>query len=329
MAAGVQGVRWSLSISLLGGCTAPRSTLDPAGTGAALVAGLGWWMFAGALLIWILVMGLALYATRVAPGPHDERTGRLLIIGGGVLLPILVLGALLAYGLSLMPRLSAAPDPGAPAIEVSGERWWWRVRYELPQGGTVELANEIHLPLGERTEIRLVSADVIHAFWVPALAGKVDMVPGRENRLVLEPTRTGEFPGVCAEYCGSAHAHMGFVTRVSERADFERWLADQAEPALEPVTPVARRGRALFLSTGCGACHSIRGTAAEGVIGPDLTHVGSRRTLGAGVLPAGAENIARWVGHTRRLKPGVEMPAFDMLSPGDLAALAAYLAGLK
>lgn len=313
----------------LGGCGGPRSTLDPAGTGAERIAELAWWMFAGAALIWVLVVGIALYAIRVRRPRQAVSAGRILILGGGAVLPTLVLAGLLGYGLWLMPGLSAPADPGTPRILVSGERWWWRVRYELPDGRTVEFANELHLPLGRRTEIRLVSPDVIHALWVPALGGKMDMIPGRETRLVLEPTRTGEFPGVCAEYCGTSHALMGFVAVVREPAAVERWLHRQAEPARPPATALAERGRTVFLATGCGACHTIRGTPADGVVGPDLTHVGSRRTLAAAVLPNTPENLARWIAGTRALKPGVHMPAFRMLPQDDLAALAAWLDGLQ
>ncbi len=316
---------------LLAGCHGSRSTLNPAGVGAERIAELAWWLFGGAALIWVAVMGLALYATRISRPPHPVEAARLLILGGGVVFPTLLLAVLLGYGLWLMPQLTA-PAPvatGALSIQVSGEQWWWRVRYPTPDGGTVELANELWLPVGERVELRLSSPDVIHSLWVPALAGKMDMIPGRETRLVIEPTRTGEFPGVCAEYCGTAHAKMAFVAVVSERADFDRWLTAQRAPARAPATALAERGERVFTANGCGACHGVRGTAANGVVGPDLTHVGSRRTLGAGVLRNGPEALKRWVGHPRVIKPGVNMPAFGMLPEDDLAALAAYLEGLQ
>jgi cytochrome c oxidase subunit 2 len=310
------------------GC-GPRSALDPAGAGAERIAVLAWWLFGGAALIWLVVMGIALYARRVRRSRHEAASARLLIVGGGVLFPALVLTVTLGYGLSLMPRLNAPAPPGGVSILVSGERWWWRVRYRLPSGDEFELANELHLPLGERVEVELVSPDVIHSFWVPALAGKMDMIPGRRNRLVLEPTRTGAFRGVCAEYCGTAHANMGFVVVVRDRASFNTWLHAERKPAARPTGELAEQGRALFMANGCGACHTVRGTGADGVIGPDLTHVGSRRTLAAGMLPNDPRALARWIGHSRSLKPGVNMPAFGMLSKGDLAALAAYLAGLQ
>ena len=152
-------------------------------------------------------------------------------------------------------------------------------------GEAVELANEIRLPVGEPVEFQLESPDVIHSFWIPSLGGKIDMIPGRVNRLALEPTRTGIFRGVCAEYCGTSHALMSFYVVVLEQEDFAAWLAHQHAPAQPPAQPLAARGQELFLANGCGACHTVRGTPADGVVGPDLTHVGSRLSLGAGILP--------------------------------------------
>ena len=155
------------------------------------------------------------------------------------------------------------------------------------------------------------------------------MIPGRTTRLVLTPKRTGTFRGACAEYCGTSHALMAFPVVVMEPADFARWLAAQALPAPAPATPLAARGLAAFLENGCGACHSIRGTSASGVIGPDLTHVGGRMSIGAGILPNTQETFVRWLRHTDKLKPGVHMPGFAMLPEPELQAVAAYLDGLE
>jgi cytochrome c oxidase subunit 2 len=178
-------------------------------------------------------------------------------------------------------------------------------------------------------EFQLESSDVIHSFWIPALGGKVDMIPGRRTRLVLKPTQTGVYRGVCAEYCGASHALMSFFVVVEREQDFERWLARQAEPAASPRGQTATRGGELFVANGCGACHSVRGTPADGVIGPDLTHVGSRHSVGAGVLETRADAFLQWLRRTNELKPSVLMPAFGMLPPDDLRALAVYLEGLK
>jgi cytochrome c oxidase subunit 2 len=183
--------------------------------------------------------------------------------------------------------------------------------------------------VNEAVEFRLESPDVIHSFWIPSLAGKVDMIPGRVTRLALKPTRTGVFRGVCAEYCGTSHALMNFPVVVMEKEAFARWLEAQTASALTPTDPIAVRGQTLFLGNGCNACHTVRGTLAAGVIGPDLTHVGSRRSLAADTLPNDPESFRRWIAHTDGVKPGVRMPAFGMLPQEDHQALAAYLKGLQ
>ena len=193
----------------------------------------------------------------------------------------------------------------------------------------VELANEIRLPVGEPVEFELATRDVIHSFWIPSLGGKMDMIPGRTTRLRLEPTRTGVFRGTCAEFCGASHAYMSFAVVVMEKEEFAAWLAGQRAPARRGHEALAARGEALFQANGCGACHSVRGTSARGVIAPDLTHLGSRETLGAGVLPNEAAALERWIAHPSALKPGVRMPAFGMLPKDDLRALAAYLEALE
>jgi cytochrome c oxidase subunit 2 len=229
----------------------------------------------------------------------------------------------------MLPDLLAPAPEGSLRIAVTGEQWWWRVQYLPPGSAPVELANEIRLPLGAPVEFELRSNDVIHSFWIPSLAGKMDMIPGRRTRLRLEATRTGSFTGACAEYCGSSHALMAFPVLVQEEEDFQRWLAGQADPAREPNEPLAAAGSALFDSSGCGACHTVRGTSADGFIGPDLTHVGSRSTLGAGILPNEIDVFRRWIAEVDQIKPNVHMPAFGMLPEQDLDALAAYLASLR
>lgn len=322
---------WSYGILgvVLLGCKGPQSALDPAGRGAKQIADLLWWMTVGGVVIWLAVISLALYALRLERKPHSLKGARLLIVGGGVVFPTLILTVLLTYGLALLPGLVAPAPAGSLKIAVSGEQWWWRVRYFLPSGETVELANEIRLPVGEPVEFHLDSPDVIHSFWIPPLGGKVDMIPGRVNRLVLEPTRTGVFRGVCAEYCGTSHALMAFSVVVQEKSDFTRWLTRQAAPAPRPDEPLVTRGQEVFDANGCGACHTIRGTPAEGKIGPDLTHVGGRVSLGAGILANEPADFVRWIAHTQAVKPAVLMPAFGMLPPEDLDALVAYLESLQ
>jgi cytochrome c oxidase subunit 2 len=318
------GVSW-----LLVGCSGPQSTLAPAGREAERIAEIFWWMTAGAALIWIAVIILAVWAALAPPESHNHRRSSFLIIGGGAVFPTIVLTVLLIYGLAPIPALLAPAPEGSLKITVSGEQWWWRVSYQPPGGEVVVLANEIRLPVGEPVEFRLQSPDVIHSFWIPSLAGKIDMIPGRLTRLALTPTKTGVFRGACAEYCGTSHALMSFYVVVHEKPAYERWLAHQQTPAAPPGAAGAARGQELFLANGCGACHTIRGTSAKGLIGPDLTHVGSRLSIGAGALPNSQNALVRWIARTDHVKPGVIMPAFGMLPQEHLHALALYLEGLK
>ncbi|MCA9109202.1 MAG: cytochrome c oxidase subunit II [Planctomycetaceae bacterium] len=318
-----------IAITLLSGCDGPQSTLTPAGRGAEQISTLFWWMTACGFVIWCVYIGLAIYTIRIVPQPHDTwRTGKW-IIGGGVVLPTVLLTALLIYGLSMLPGLVRPAPEGSLHIEVTGIQWWWRVRYPVDDSESVELANEIRLPVGEPVQFDLQSEDVIHSFWIPALGGKMDMIPGRETLLTLEPTKTGTFRGVCAEYCGASHALMAFDVIVTSREEFDEWLEQQSADATEPTDQLARDGRQVFFRQGCGACHAIRGTEANGVIGPDLTHVGSRASLAAGTLPNDPEAFRRWLEHTSMTKPSVNMPDFNILSERELTSLAAYLEGLK
>jgi len=312
-----------------GGCNGAQSALEPAGREAARIAELYWWMVAGTAAVWLGVIALTFYCLRAPPQSFSKRRERLLIVGGGAVVPGVLLAVLLVFGLSMVPNLVAPAPPGSLKITVSGELWWWRIRYEQPGAEPVELANEIHLPVDEPVQFLLESDNVIHSFWIPALAGKVDMIPGRVTRLSLTPTRTGIFRGACAEFCGSSHALMNFDVVVEEKEAFQNWLAHQAQPAQPAQEPLTKRGHDLFLANGCGACHSVRGTSAKGVISPDLTHVGSRLSLAAGTLPSEPDAFQRWIASTDHLKPGAQMPRFDMLLEEDLQALAAYLKSLK
>jgi cytochrome c oxidase subunit 2 len=309
------------------GCAGPRSALVAAGRDAAQIEHLFIVMTVAALVVWAAIVAIAVYVIRVRE-PHTPRAANLLILGGGVALPAVVLGALIAYGLPLLPYVLAPPPGGDVSIQVTAKQWWWRVQYTTPEG-TIETANEVRLPVGQRIDVRLASPDVIHSFWVPSLAGKMDMIPGRSTRLALEPTRTGVFQGVCAEYCGASHAHMAFSVVVMEPGEFRTWLDAQARPAAAPADAFAARGQIAFSTHGCTACHSVRGTGAAGRVGPDLTHVGSRLRIAAGSLPNESGALIRWITETDRIKPGVHMPAFRALEPDEVSALAAYLGGLR
>jgi cytochrome c oxidase subunit 2 len=287
-------------------------------------------MAIGAGIVWLAVVALGVFAIRAGTRPAaNGRRDALLIIGGGAVVPSVLLAVLLVRGLALLPELLARAPQGSLQVSVSGEQWWWRVRYHSTGGEMIDLANEIRLPVDAPVEFHLESPDVIHSFWIPSLGGKVDMIPGRRTRLTLQPLKTGVYRGVCAEYCGTGHALMAFPVVVLEQQEFQGWLAHQARPAQLPVEPLAIRGQELFLANGCSACHAIRGTPADGMVGPDLTHVGSRLSLGSGTLPSARGDFVRWIAQTRTVKPGVHMPAFGMLPPADLEALGAYLKGLE
>ena len=317
---------------LLGGCSGVQSALAPSGQDADRIASLFWWMTGGAAVVWVFVIALAVYYARHSSGTRNPRRDRWLILGGGVAFPTVTLTVLLVYGLAMIPETVARAPEGSLQVAVTGEQWWWRVRYLRADGQEVVLANEVRLPVGEPVQFRLDSDNVIHSFWIPSLAGKMDMIPGRVTYLTVRPTATGIFRGACAEYCGTSHALMAFYVEVMEKAAFESWLDHQASPAM-PQTPSGApdtvRGGALFNANGCGACHSVRGTEARGTIGPDLTQVGGRLSLGAGILEMRPDKLRDWLARTAHIKPGVHMPEFSMLADADLEALAAYLHGLK
>lgn len=319
----------SLAALFAGSCEGPQSALSPAGRDAERIATLWWWMAGGAAVVWASVMGVALYAITARGQGHARESARLFVLGGGAMVPTLLLAALLVYGLGIMPAILELGDEEGERVELVGEQWWWRVRYVLPDGRALDLANELHLAVGRRVPLELASADVIHSFWVPSLAGKIDMIPGRVNRSALEPTRRGVYRGACAELCGLSHAWMSLHVVVGDEREHAEWIAAQLAPARPPEGALAERGAALFASLGCGACHTVRGTPADGVVGPDLTHVGARVSLAAGALDNDVEGFARWISATEDVKPGVHMPEFDMLPERDLLALASYLEGLR
>ena len=307
----------------------PPPVLDPAGPFAQPVALLAWVLFAmgvGVLTVVVIVVGVAIF------GPRRWRT-RLgherLIWLGGLAFPIVVLSALLIYGLTLTRDLSAPPGPDDLRIRVTGEMWWWRVAYLEDGREAFQDANEIHIPAGQPVTLELEAADVIHSLWIPRLSGKVDMIPGRRNLMRVQAERPGIYPAQCAEFCGGPHALMGLVVVAHDPAAFEAWRLRQAQLARPAASREARRGVEIFRSAGCGACHTVRGTDANGLAGPDLTHVGSRRTLGAGILPNNQGTLAAWIADSQAIKPGNRMPAYPVLSGVEIRAVAAWLETLE
>jgi cytochrome c oxidase subunit 2 len=313
----------------LSGCSEIQSALAPQGPEAARVATLWWVLLAGAVVIFAAVIAFTALAMFGGTRWRTALAGERAIVAGGVVFPLVTLTVLLVYGVLVMRGNAAADAPAPIRLTVVGEQWWWRVIYRGPDGETFESANEVRIPAGRRADIALVSADVIHSFWVPNLAGKVDMIPGRTNRITIQADRPGISRGQCAEYCGGAHALMAFNVVALQPDEYERWLAVEAGPASAPRGAAEERGRLLFLSNGCGSCHTIRGTEARGVLGPDLTHLGSRTSLAAGILPNDAEALARWIVGNQHIKPENRMPPYAIFSDAELADLASYLTGLK
>lgn len=325
----------------------PPPVLDPAGPYADSVTVLAWALFG----LGVLVTGVVVLALWVAiSGPEKWKAqlgGEKIIWIGGIAFPAVVLTILLIWGLSLTASLTRPISGDEMRIRVTGEMWWFRVAY-LSDNGEVILrdANEIHIPAGKPVVLELESADVIHNFWVPNLSGKMDMIPGRTNLLRIEADRPGRFGGVCAEYCGGPHALMGFVTIAHEPEEFGDWMAqrratseaancagtDCAEKGeLNFVDPLPEestqldRGESLFMESGCAACHRVAGTRANGLAGPDLTHVGSRVTLGAGILPNHRGTMMGWIGDSQSIKPGNRMPSYNVLSSDEIEAIAVWL----
>jgi len=330
-----RGVRSATAVSLcaLTACDfgGSQSALSPAGPEAQAVHQAWWFMLSGATAIWLLVAGLALLALLRRPGPSP--LGRpALIVAGGLLLPLVILSVFLVYGFGIGIDFKREPsaEPAALSIEVVGKRWWWEVRYDDPGGGDpIVSANEIHIPAGRSVDFTVSTADVIHSFWVPNLAGKIDMIPGKVNRVRIQADRPGIYRGQCAEYCGTQHALMGFHVVVHSPGEFDDWLANERRKARPPGNPFLERGRDVFMRTGCNACHTIRGTAARGTIGPDLTHIGSRLSLGAATIDNHRENLADWIADSQAFKPGNEMPRFSTLDDATVRAIAAYLESLE
>lgn len=312
------------------GCSGPQSALSPSGVEALHIDPLFWtstWIGVLVTLMVVVLVAVALY------GPPRWRAwlGRdWIVIGGGIVLPMSVLTGLFVYGLLVMQAGAVrSAQASEETITVIGKRWWWEVIYATPEGQRIVSANEIRLPVGRPVRLLLESDNVIHSFWAPRIAGKLDMIPGRTNEVVVEATEPGVSRGQCAEYCGGAHALMSFFVIAMPEEEYAAWLAREVEPGAEPESPQAARGQEVFFENGCGACHRIGGTRARGVIGPDLTHVGSRHSLAAATLPNDAQAFARWFTDNQHIKPDNLMPPFRQLSAPDLAALAAYLDGLE
>jgi cytochrome c oxidase subunit 2 len=284
-----------------------------------------WWVMFGvacvglALIAVLLLLGWVHRNRDTLPFGGDEKTATRLVVGLGIATPVVLLSALFVWSDIFVIRSTAAPSPRSTAltVHVIGHQWFWQIRYDGVPGSTV---NELHIPVRTRVNVVGTTADVIHSIWVPELNRKADVIPGRTDRLLLYADRAGTYLGQCGEFCGLQHAHMQLMVVAEPRAEFERWLRGESAPATHWLP--------LFAEKGCANCHAIRGTPARSHVGPDLTHVGSRRTLAAGTIPNDRTHLREFISDPQALKPGAKMPQLPQTA-SQTDALARYLEGLK
>ena len=320
---------------------APHDALQATGPQSAHIVDL-WRVF---IWTWSIVFGLILavllavlwrgpratelapadLSSTVAPEPRPTRRVTLAVAASSVLLLLLIVASVFTD--RALAHLSLRD---AVNLEVTGHQWWWTVKYLSKDSPSqnIETANEIHVPVGRPVVVTLKSDDVIHSLWMPNLAGKRDLIPGRTAQLTFQADKPGPYRGQCAEFCGYQHALMALLVVADPPEQYEAWLQAQRQPAAEPTDATAQRGKMLFQSTTCAMCHTVQGTLAQGKHAPDLTHVASRQTLAAGTLPNTREALASWIADPQKHKPGTNMPATP-LSPEDLQAIVAYLGGLR
>jgi cytochrome c oxidase subunit 2 len=316
-------------------CADDPNALAPRGTGAREIAVLWWVMFGLGVAVFALVLVVLARTVRrppvgdlqpdAVPDDEAERRGTRWMLLGGVILPVVVIVPISVLTLVIGDRLWSQGGDDALSVELVGHQYWWEVRY--PDTGAVT-ANEIHIPVGRDVRVSMTSEDVIHSFWVPSLHGKVDLIPGEDTHLVFDADRPGRYEGLCAEFCGIQHTHMKLLVVAHPPEEFEAWLARESADAEPPRTDLARAGAEAFATLGCASCHAVRGTDAVGAVGPDLTHLASRLTLGANTIPNDRGNLGGWIADPQRIKPGNKMPP-TVLDADELRALIAYLEGLE
>ena len=323
----------SLLLLLLSACssevttsTGIPSTLNPRGSAAADIDALWWLMFVLGTLVFVFVTGLLLYILfrrrRYQPehgevdlNPPESHSW---LWYGGVIMPAVILSVVLFFTLRSISATAQPARDTAIEIQVIGRQWFWQINYINEIFST---ANEIHIPVGQPVLLRLTSADVIHSFWVPQLHGKMDLIPGRTNTFWIQADEPGKYRGICAEYCGIQHAKMHLVVVAGSEEEYAQWVEQQRQPAPVTTDEQIERGREVFENSDCAFCHTIRGTTAEGKIGPDLTHVGSRETIAAGALPNTRGNLGAWIADPQHIKPGSFMPSVALDSEEFIAVL--------
>ena len=318
---------------LLGGCAPSPSIFATHGPEAAQTAMLTWLMFGIATVVMVIITILILMVflrprdgrERADLYANDHRNLRS-VLAGGALVPIVVLMIVMGLGIAIENRFSDPPGSDPINIEVIGHQWWWEIHYTNQNFDT---ANEIHIPVGQPVNVHVTTADVIHSFWVPQLHGKIDTIPGQTNTITLEADQPGVYRGQCAEFCGAQHANMAFLVIADKPDVFQAWLLDQEKSSVQPkVGSIEQQGQQAFLGSACTYCHTIRGTNASGKVGPDLTHIASRMTIGAGILSNTRGNMAGWIINSQSIKPDNRMPPMDLTS-AQLQALLDYFATLK
>jgi cytochrome c oxidase subunit 2 len=312
--------------------SSPLSYLTSAGAKSDATLPLTWGLIAisAAVVAIVAVLVLAALARSrsraAAPVVDDDsRATSWVYIGVGISTCVLVVA--LVWTVRVLAVVNAPPGRPALTIEITGNQWWWKARYLNDDPSKVlTTANEIHIPVGTPVRIRLLGGDVIHSFWVPALAGKTDTIPGQVNTAWLEASAPGRYRGQCTEFCGVQHAHMGFDVVADPPDAFAKWLDAQLAPAASVTGGAMQHGEQAFVFR-CGACHTVRGTEAGGTVGPDLTHLMSRRSIAAGTLPNNASMLAAWIANPQALKPGTRMPTLQLTGPeiGDISAWLATL----
>ena len=327
-------VAWSLlaTICVLAGC-GKQSPLNPEGPPAHDIDVLWWWMLLAAAIVFfgaIGLIGLAAVRRRRKGLPllgEDEGYNRRLVVGFGIVIPILALVPLFIVANLSTIHATAAPSPSSTrmTVHVIGHQWFWEVRYP---GTAAVTANEIHIPTRTRVNIVATTGDVIHSLWVPQLNRKIDMINGRLNRILWYADKPGVYRGQCAEFCGLQHAHMGLKVLADPPARFRTWLANMARPRRPPQTAGQMAGERVFQSEACASCHAIRGTPARGTVGPDLTHLATRTTLAALTIANTPGRLRDWIRDPQSIKPGAKMPALG-LSPQQIQSLVTYLESLR
>jgi len=309
-----------------------HSVLSAAGVEAQSIQSHWWLMFWVTLVVTLVVLGgLGLAVARGLRAGAIGRSDRGLVTGISlaIAVTVVILFGLLIDSVITSRVLASQRAPGALEIEIMAQQWWWSVEYQHPEPEQrVRTANELHIPVGRPVSIKLLANDVIHSFWVPALNGKLDAIPGHESTLWIRAEHPGVYRGQCAEYCGAQHAHMAIVVVAESPEEFEKWIQAQRQTAHQPASDPERRGLQLVQQSACVMCHTIRGTAAGGRMGPDLTHLASRSTIGAGILPRTPDHLEEWIRDPQRIKPGNRMPALA-LPDRDRAAIVAYLEQLR